>query len=87
VNSCEGFQFSFPESIVAGYINSSKHKYLVAKLEDELYCYKIIGFNKIGRIKKQIQIIDLPVDFKSLQVENEKINYVSNRGKLKPLPL
>ena len=86
-NSCANFQFSFPDNIIAGSIDDSNNKYFIAQVKNELYCYKITGFDENGWIKKQITIIDLPRDFKEFQIVDEKVKYISKKGKFKNLKI
>ena len=81
-NSCENFQFSKPDKIIAGKISNQDKKYFIAKVGKELYCYKINGFRDLKFVDKEIKIIDIPKDFKELQLDNKTIKYLNKKGQL-----
>jgi len=85
--SCEKFQFSRPEQIIAGKLPNSEFGYFIAKVNNELFCYKILGFEKSTYIKKEIKIIELPEDFKKLQLDNGFIKYENSKGELRDLTI
>ncbi len=80
-NSCANFQFSQPEQIITGKINGFKSNFFIAKVNKELFCYKIDGFNGTSFVNKEIAIIKLPKKFKNLILENGFIKYQDKKGK------
>ncbi len=86
-NSCANFQFSKPEKIVAGKIKNQDKKYFIAKVGNELFCYKVNGFIDLKFIDKEIKIIDVPKDFKEFQLDNETIKYLNKKGQLVDLEI
>lgn len=81
-NSCVNFQFAKPDKIIAGKILNQDKKYFIAKVGNELYCYKINGFQDSRFINKEITIIYIPKDFKELKLENGVIKYLNKKEQL-----
>ncbi|WP_224994304.1 hypothetical protein [Cesiribacter sp. SM1] len=86
-SSCLNFQFSTPEKILAGSVAGEKYKYFIAQVKQELFCYEIKSFDGEGWIEKQVTIIELPKDFKEFKFAGEIIQYITNKGAIKPLLL
>ena len=86
-NSCARFQFEKPEKIIAGKIKDYDKKFFIAKVDKELFCYKINGFTDSRFIDKEIKIIDIPVDFVEFRIENELIRYLNKQGQVVDLQL
>lgn len=81
-NSCANFQFSRPEQIIAGIIRNKDFKYFIARIDKELFCYKILGFDNQKFIKKQIEIIEIPKDLNQLIIDQGFIKYENKKGEL-----
>ena len=62
-------------------------KFFIAKVDKELFCYKINGFTDSRFIDKEIKIIDIPVDFVEFRIENELIRYLNKQGQVVDLQL
>ncbi len=81
-SSCENFQFSKPDKIIAGKIKNQNKKFFIAKVGKELYCYKINGFKDLKFIDKEIKIIDIPKDFKEFKLDDMTIKYLNKKEEL-----
>ena len=81
-NSCANFQFEKPDQIIAGKIKNQDKKYFIAKVDKELFCYKIKGFVDSKFVDKEIKIMDLPKDFKEFQLDDMTIKYIDKKGQL-----
>jgi len=81
-NSCANFQFSTPEQIIAGKLKDKPHKYFIAKVDKELFCYQIHGIIDNKFIDKEIQIIPLPKEFKKFQLVDGLIKYENTKGQI-----
>lgn len=85
--SCKDFQFARAEDIIAGRLKGEKHKYFIALVANEMYCYEITGFDENGWINKKVKIIQKPSGFKSFLMEGELIKYETERGEIKDLEI
>lgn len=81
-NTCEQFQFSMPEEIIAGKVKRAANKFFVAKIGDEFFCYEIKGFENNVNIKKTISIIKVPLNFKKFAIDDGYIKYLTDKDKL-----
>lgn len=86
-NSCAKFQFEKPDQIIAGKVKNQEKKFLIAKVGNELFCYKINGFVDSKFVDKEIKIIEIPKDFKELQLDNMTIKYLNKKGQIKDLEI
>ena len=80
--TCEKFQFSRPEKIVAGKINGASSKFFISKTGNELFCYEIKGFKTDGTIDKTVSIIKAPKRFTEFVVEEGVVKYKTKKGKI-----
>jgi hypothetical protein len=81
-SSCKKIQFSKPEQIIAGKIRNNPEGFFVAKVNNALYCYKIISFSDLGLIDKEVFVFDLPKDFSGLLNEEGLIRYKTIKGEV-----
>lgn len=81
-NTCEDFQFSHPDEIIAGKIKNQKDLFFLAKVDHEIFCYKIKGFDRSIFINKDIYILKTPSDFDTFQIDQGTIKYLNTKGHL-----
>lgn len=86
-NSCANFQFSQPEQIITGKIINQEESFFIAKVNKELFCYKIKGFVNDSFVDKEIVIMELPRKYEQLINENGIIKYKTKKGETKDLKL
>jgi hypothetical protein len=80
---CDTFQFAKPDEIIAGRVRGSYHKNFIARVDDELFCYEILGFDSNQFVKKKIRIVRVPADFEVLIHENGFVKYRTKSGEVK----
>lgn len=84
--NCEKFQFSCPDEMISGYLNDdSKNKYLICKVKDRLFIYKINKIRPDGIIDKEMKEYDLPDDFVKFDKRSKVINYFDKENNSKIL--
>lgn len=86
-NSCANFQFSQPDQIIAGKIKNVEDSFFIAKVNKELFCYKIKGFDNENFVNKEIIIMKLPKKYEQLILDNGFIKYKTKKGEIKELEL
>jgi hypothetical protein len=86
-NSCANFQFSKPNEIIAGKVKGASNKYFIARIENDLFCYEIKGFENDTYVNKTVTIIKAPSDLIKLVIDDGYIKYVTNKDKLQDLKI
>lgn len=86
-NSCANFQFSKPNEIVAGKVKGASNKYFIARIENDLFCYEIKGFENDVYVNKTVTIIKAPSGLIKLVTEDGYIKYLTNKNKLQDLKI
>jgi hypothetical protein len=86
-NSCAHFQFSQPEQIIAGKIKNMKALFFISKVNKELFCYKIKGFENGKFVDKEIFIMKLPKKYKQLILDDGFIKYKNKKGEIRELDI
>jgi hypothetical protein len=84
---CAGFQFAKPDEIITGRVKGSYHKNFIARVDDELFCYEILGFDDNLFVKKKIRILRIPADFEVLIEEKGFVKYRTMSGEVKHLKI
>jgi hypothetical protein len=87
LGTCENFQFAKPDEIIAGRVKGSFYKNFIARVDNELFCYEISGFDDKLFVKKKVRIIRTPADFEVLVNEKGLIKYRTKSGDLKDLTI
>jgi len=85
--SCANFQFSRPDFIIAGKVEGHESKFFIAKVEKELFCYKIKGIKSNGLLDKEVKVLKVPKDFKEFTFDKEIIKYKTKKNKIKNIEI